>query len=352
MLYKQTDDIRVLGYEEMVAPQIVKNELPVTAKALETITAGRKQIADILDKKDDRMLVVVGPCSIHDEEAAYDYAERLIAIQPKISDVFLPVMRVYFEKPRTALGWKGLVNDPDLDKTFNIPKGLRKSRRILIKINEMGLPAATEMLEMITPQYLADLIGWAAIGARTTESQTHRELASGLSMPVGFKNGTDGNLDGAVNAIIAAKAPQSFLGINQCGLTSIVKTAGNNYGHMVLRGGKRPNYDLISIEEACLMLLEKGLPEVLVVDCSHANSRKKFEAQAVVWQHVIEQRVHGNSALVGLMLESNIYEGSQPFKVNCPLKYGVSITDACLSWETTEELLLSGAERLRSEKKK
>lgn len=350
MLHNQTDDIRVRGYEEMVTPAHIKNELPVTDQALATIVEGRRQIGEILRKNDDRILVVVGPCSIHDEAAAYDYAERLKAVQPLVSDVFLLVMRVYFEKPRTALGWKGLVNDPDLDKTFNIPKGLRKSRRILIKINEMGLPAATEMLEMITPQYLAELVSWSAIGARTTESQTHRELASGLSMPVGFKNGTDGSLEGAVNAIIAAQGPQHFLGINQNGQTSIVKTSGNDLGHMVLRGGKRPNYDLISIEEARLMLMEKGLPEVIVVDCSHANSRKKFEAQGAVWKNVIEQRVHGNDALVGLMLESNIHEGAQAFKLHAPLQYGVSITDACISWETTEELLLSGAERLRAAK--
>lgn len=348
----KTDDIRVRGYGEMVTPSVVKAELPVTAKARETIEKGRREIIDILHKEDDRMIVVVGPCSIHDEVAAYDYAERLVKIKDKIADVFLPVMRVYFEKPRTALGWKGLVNDPDLDKTFNIPKGLRKGREILLKVNEMGLPAATEMLEMITPQYLADLVSWSAIGARTTESQTHRELASGLSTPVGFKNGTDGNLEGAINAIIAAQAPQNFLGINQDGQTSIVKTAGNDYAHLVLRGGKRPNYDLISIEEARLMLLEKALPEVIMVDCSHANSRKKYEAQAQVWKHVIEQRVHGNDALMGLMLESNIHEGNQPFKINTPLKYGISITDACISWETTEDLLLSGAERLRSEKSK
>lgn len=350
MLHNQTDDIRVRGYEEMITPAHLKNELPVTDAALLTIMEGRRQIGEILRKTDDRMLVVVGPCSIHDEAAAYDYAERLKAVQSQVSDIFLLVMRVYFEKPRTALGWKGLVNDPDLDKTFNIPKGLRKSRRILIKINEMGLPAATEMLEMITPQYLAELVSWSAIGARTTESQTHRELASGLSMPVGFKNGTDGSLEGAVNAIIAAQGPQHFLGINQNGQTSIVKTSGNDLGHMVLRGGKRPNYDLISIEEARLMLMEKSLPEVIVVDCSHANSRKKFEAQGVVWKNVIEQRVHGNDALVGLMLESNIHEGAQTFKLNAPLQYGVSITDACISWETTEELLLSGAERLRAAK--
>ena len=259
------------------------------------------------------------------------------------------VMRVYFEKPRTTIGWKGLVSDPGMDGSCDMVEGLRLARRILLKICEMGLPAGTEMLDPITPQYLADLVSWAAIGARTTESQTHRELASGLSMPVGFKNSTDGNLASAINAVVAAKTPQSFLGVDQDGNTSVVRTGGNPFGHVVLRGGKRPNYDPISIEETRLRLIGKNLPEVVVVDCSHGNSMKKHQGQPVVWKNVIDQYISGSEALVGLMLESNLFEGNQKFTGDfSKLKYGVSITDECIAWETTEALLLSAHERLKS----
>jgi 3-deoxy-7-phosphoheptulonate synthase len=257
-------------------------------------------------------------------------------------------MRVYFEKPRTTVGWKGMINDPDLDGTCDMTAGLRKARGLLRQINEMGLPAATEMLDTITAQYVADLVSWSAIGARTAESQTHRELASGLSMPVGFKNSTDGNLSSAINALMAARAPQSFLGIDQDGKTCVVQTSGNPWVHIVLRGGKRPNYDPISLEEARLKLIEEDLPETLMVDCSHANSMKKYQGQAVVWKSVIGQYLDDNEALIGLMLESNLQEGNQKFSDDASsLKYGVSITDECISWETTEQLLRWAHEKIR-----
>lgn len=344
---KQTDDVRVKGYCKLVEPAVLKREFPVSDAAAATVISGRSCVEKILKKEDNRLLVVVGPCSIHDDKAALEYAEKLNVLSRKIVDTMCVVMRVYFEKPRTTVGWKGLINDPNLDGTYDIDQGLRKARRILLQINEMGMPVGTEMLEMITPQYVADLVSWSAIGARTTESQTHRELASGLSMPVGFKNGTDGSLSGAINAMIASRAEQTFLGIDQNGQTSIVKTGGNPLGHIVLRGGRRPNYDSISIDEARLGLIEKGLPEAIMVDCSHANSRKMFQGQEMVWDNIIDQRISGNKSLIGLMLESNLFEGNQKYtKDAASLKYGISITDACISWETTERLLLSANEKL------
>ena len=342
-----TDDLRIKGYCKLTEPGLMKKQLPLSDSALKTVTNGRRQIRRILRKKDQRMLVVVGPCSIHDEQAALEYADRLQHLSARVRDTLFIVMRVYFEKPRTTVGWKGLINDPNLDGTCDMIAGLHKARKMLLKINEMGLPAATEMLEMVTPQYVADLVSWSAIGARTTESPTHRELASGLSMPVGFKNGTDGNLASAINAVVAARARQTFLGIDQSGQTSIVKTAGNPNCHVVLRGGPRPNYDPISIEEARLGMIEHDLLEAVMVDCSHANSRKKHQGQEIVWRNVIEQRLSGNNALVGLMLESNLNEGNQKYNGDrSALKYGVSITDECISWETTEKLLLWADERL------
>lgn len=344
---KQTDDLRVLGYCRLMEPGVLKNKMPVSKKSIETVVCGRENVQNILSKKDKRMLVIVGPCSIHDEKASLEYAERLKELSEKVHQTFYVIMRVYFEKPRTTVGWKGLINDPRLDGSHNIMEGLQKARRILMQITEMGVPAATEMLEMVTPQYVADLVSWAAIGARTTESQTHRELASGLSMPVGFKNGTDGVLSGAINAMVAAGAPQSFLGIDQDGKTSIVKTSGNPWCHLVLRGGRRPNYDPVSIEDARIKLGEKGLLEAILVDCSHANSGKKFQRQEHVWKDIIEQRLDGDESLIGMMLESNLYEGHQKFDGDpCSLAYGVSITDACISLETTERLLLSASEKL------
>jgi len=343
-----TDDLRIKGYQPLTAPHILKQEIPISAGANATVVSGRARIEAILRKEDRRLLVIVGPCSIHDEKAALEYASRLNRLRDQVAETLFVVMRVYFEKPRTTVGWKGMINDPDLDGTCDMTAGLHKARGLLRQINEMGLPAATEMLDTITAQYVADLVSWSAIGARTAESQTHRELASGLSMPVGFKNSTDGNLSSAINALMAARAPQSFLGIDQDGKTCVVKTGGNPWVHIVLRGGKRPNYDPISLEEARLKLIEKNLPEAIMVDCSHANSMKKYQGQAVVWKNVIGQYLSGNEALIGLMLESNLHEGNQAFSGDASsLKYGVSITDECISWETTEQLLLWAHANLR-----
>ena len=344
---KPTDDLRIRGYCKLMEPRKLKEEIPVSASAAQTIVTGREEIESILMKQDRRLLIISGPCSIHDEAAALEYAERLSRLREQVRKSLVLVMRVYFEKPRTTVGWKGLINDPNLDDSYDIMDGLRKARHILLQINEMGMPTATEMLEPITPQYVADLVSWAAIGARTTESQIHREMASGLSMPVGFKNGTDGNLNTVINAMLAARAPQTFLGIDQDGRTCIVKTNGNPLGHIVLRGGRHPNYDPDSIEDARVRLKEKDLPDAVMVDCSHANSGKKFQRQELVWRHIIDQRLAGNTTLIGLMLESNLYEGNQKFTGDrSALKYGVSITDECISWETTERLIRSAAEQL------
>ncbi len=345
---KSTEDLRVEGYKPLMTPGTLTRELPITEIARTTVINGRDSIQKILSGEDPRMLVIAGPCSIHDKAAAYDYARRLSELSRTVADTLCVVMRVYFEKPRTNIGWKGLINDPYLDGSYDMECGLQEARKILLKIGEMGLPTATEMLETITPQYVADLVSWACIGARTTESQTHREMASGLSMPVGFKNGTDGNLSAAINAMVASRQRQSFLGIDHDGRTCIVQTTGNKRGHLVLRGGKRPNYDPISVEEARLNLIEKELPEALVVDCSHANSMKKYQGQAVVWKSVIDQRLAGNHTLVGLMLESNLFEGNQKYSPDPEkMAYGVSITDGCIAWETTEELLLTAHKKLK-----
>lgn len=345
---KSTKDLRVEGYLPLMAPVALTGELPITETVKNTVIKGRESIQNILAGKDRRMIVIAGPCSIHDKEAAFDYARRLSALSWKVAETLCVVMRVYFEKPRTTVGWKGLINDPHLDGTCDMGRGLREARKILLGIGEMGLPTATEMLETITPQYVADLVSWACIGARTTESQTHREMASGLSMPVGFKNGTDGNLSAAINAIVASRQRQSFLGIDHDGRPCIVKTSGNQWGHLVVRGGKRPNYDPISVEEARLNLIVKDLPQTLVVDCSHANSMKKYQGQAIVWKSVIDQRLAGNNTLVGLMLESNLFEGNQKYSPDPgKMAYGVSITDECISWETTEELLLAAHKQLK-----
>lgn len=347
---RPTDDLRIKGYQPLTAPGVLKHEMPIGPAANATVVSARATIEAILRKEDRRLLVIVGPCSIHDEKAAVEYAVRLNRLRRKVADTLFVVMRVYFEKPRTTVGWKGMISDPDLDGSCDMMSGLRKARSLLMQINGMGLPAATELLDTITAQYVADLISWSAIGARTTESQPHREMASGLSMPVGFKNSTDGNLSAAINALTAARSPQSFLGIDQAGKTCVVNTGGNPWVHVVLRGGKRPNYDPISLEEARLRLIEKGLPQVIMVDCSHANSMKKYQGQTVVWKNVINQYLDGNEALIGLMLESNLHEGNQRF-CGCAssLKYGVSITDECISWETTEQLLLWTHEKLKHE---
>ncbi|MCF8131168.1 MAG: 3-deoxy-7-phosphoheptulonate synthase [Deltaproteobacteria bacterium] len=344
---KKTYDINIDSFNPLVTPDVLKEEFPISPLVGETVLKSREEIQRILRKEDKRLMVVAGPCSIHDETAALDYADRLNRLRKEVEETLMVVMRVYFEKPRTTIGWKGLINDPHLNDTYDMMAGIRKARKLLIDITEMGLPTGTEILDPITPQYIAGLLSWTAIGARTTESQIHREMASGLSMPVGFKNCTDGGLTNAVNAIIAAGSPQSFLGIDPNGRASIVKTTGNPYTHIVLRGGTRPNYDSVSIREAMNELEARGLSNAIVVDCSHANSWKKHENQAIVWQDVINQKMDGNDAVVGLMLESNIHEGNQ--KINGNLKkmaYGVSITDACISWETTENLLRSAHEQL------
>lgn len=344
---KQTHDVRVKEFIPLISPQTLKDEIPISQAASDTVIAGREAIERILRKEDPRLLVITGPCSIHDEEEAIAYARRLKALSEAVAETQCVVMRVYFEKPRTNVGWKGMINDPYLDGSCDIVAGLRKARKLLLKITEMGMPTATEMLDPITPQYIAGLVCWSAIGARTTESQTHREMASGLSMPVGFKNCTDGGLTTALNAMIAAGSPQSFLGIDIEGRSAIVKTTGNPNTHIVLRGGRRPNYDSVSIREAVDQLRAKKLPEAIIVDCSHANSSKKFQDQTRVWQDCINQRMDGNDAIVGLMLESNLCEGNQKLTEDpSKLAYGVSVTDACISWETTEALIRSAHDQL------
>jgi 3-deoxy-7-phosphoheptulonate synthase len=311
------------------------------------VISARETVRRILRGADDRLLCIVGPCSIHDPEAALDYAERLCRLSKELNAQLFILMRVYFEKPRTTIGWKGLINDPNMDDSCQMEMGLRIARRLLLQINRMGLGAATEMLDPITPQYIADLISWAAIGARTTESQTHREMASGLSMPVGFKNSTDGNLQVAINAIESARHPHSFLGINQDGLTAIVRTTGNPDTHVVLRGGKSPNYDARSIEECCRLLQAARLEPRVLVDCSHAQTAKDYTKQPAVLKALIEQRCDHGGAIMGVMLESNIGPGNQPLLPNrAALKYGVSITDPCIDWPTTERCLFEAADAL------
>lgn len=340
-------DLNIESYTPVLSPYTLIGELPLSDRAMETISYSRKIIRDILDKKDHRLIVITGPCSIHDKEAALEYAEKLKELCEKVVSRFFLVMRVYFEKPRTSIGWKGLINDPCLDGSCDIASGLRMARKLLLEITELGVPTATEMLDTISPQYFADLISWSAIGARTTESQTHREMVSGLSMPVGLKNGTDGDLMIAVNGIKAAAYPQKFIGIDSMGMTSIVQTKGNPYTHIVLRGGTRPNYDSVSVSSTIALLKKNNLRDSLIIDCSHGNSSKDYSIQPKVWQDIINQHIDGNDSITGLMLESNIHEGNQPVSNNLEdLKYGVSITDACISWNMTEDLLLSTYEYL------
>lgn len=335
-----TSDLNVRETSLLITPEQLNEQVPMSKKANDVVIQARQQIQDILDHKDDRLLVVIGPCSIHDVNAAKEYAQRLVALNQKVSKHLLLVMRVYFEKPRTSVGWKGLINDPDLDGTHNMEKGLTIARQLLIDINEMGLPAATEMLDPITPQYIADLISWSAIGARTTESQTHREMASGLSMPVGLKNGTDGSLTTALNAMKSSENPHHFLGINEKGQVCTISTKGNSYCHVVLRGGSlKTNYDAESVADAKQQLEKGQLRSALMVDCSHANSHKKPDQQERVLQNVVQQRQEKDSPVIGVMLESHLHEGNQSIH-ETPLKYGVSITDKCLGWEDTERILL------------
>lgn len=338
---QRTSDVHIRSLVPLIPPQTLIDEYPLTERAVETVVAGREAVRKILVGEDRRLLLVVGPCSIHDEQAAMEYATRIRAVAERLNDRLCIVMRVYFEKPRTTVGWKGLINDPHLDGTFDIPTGLRRARKLLLEINELGMPAATEMLDPITPQYTADLVTWASIGARTTESQTHRQMASGLSMPVGFKNATDGNLQIAIDAMYSARAQHSFLGCDAAGRLCIVNTAGNPLGHLILRGGRAgTNYDPQTMADALAGLTKAGLAPNIMVDCSHANSDKDHRKQETVWHNVLEQRAAGNTNIIGMMLESNLFEGQQKLGADLhQLKYGVSITDACLGWEKTEELL-------------
>ncbi len=349
MPMRRLENVNVESFDVMPSPQEIQVRIPMTATAAETVFAGREAIQHILDRTDQRLFVIVGPCSIHDLDAGLDYAERLRRLAKDVHEALVLVMRVYFAKPRTATGWKGFINDPYLDDSFRIEEGMDRARGFLLRVSEMGLPIATEALDSITPQYLGDLISWTAIGARTAESQTHRELASGLSTPVGFKNGTDGDIHVAINAIRSASRPHSFLGLSAQGHSTIVRTRGNRYGHLVLRGGDgRPNYDTVSISLVERALTKAGLPRIVVVDCSHANSSKDPELQPLVLSDCVHQIREGNRSIVGLMVESNIEGGNQPIPEDLStLKYGCSVTDPCVDWPTTELMLRRACQRLR-----
>jgi 3-deoxy-7-phosphoheptulonate synthase len=338
-----TQNLNVVSTKTIITPGKLTAEIPASAKSTDTVVRGREAIRNVLKGEDKRLLTVVGPCSVHDIDAARDYATRLANLLPQVEDRLLVVMRVYFEKPRTTVGWKGLINDPHLDGTFDMETGLRRARQLLRDVNEMGLPCATELLDPIVPQYIDDLIAWAAIGARTTESQTHRQMASGLSMPVGYKNSTDGNLQIAIDALKSAGSGHHFLGIDEEGRTCVVQTKGNKDGHVILRGGSnRPNYDPENVRVAASLLAQSGLPTRLMVDCSHANSNKKHENQGTVFQSVLEQRKDSGCPIMGVMIESFIEPGAQAVSSDrSKLAYGKSITDACIGWDETARLLAS-----------
>ena len=342
---KKTDDVRINAIHELLPPLAHLYELPISDAATELVVQTRQEIADLVHGKDNRLLVIIGPCSIHDPKAAIEYAQRLLPLRQKYAKELLIVMRVYFEKPRTTVGWKGLINDPHLNGTFDINFGLRQARKLLLELNNMGMPASTEFLDMITPQYYADLISWGAIGARTTESQVHRELSSGLSCPVGFKNGTDGNLKIAIDAIGAANHPHYFLSVTKTGHSAIVHTSGNPDCHVILRGGKEPNYDSSHVKAAAQQLTQAGVTPKLMVDFSHANSRKDYKRQMEVAEDVAQQIRNGEQNIMGVMVESHLVEGRQ----DQPVTYGQSITDACIGWDSTEQLLalLAEANRIR-----
>lgn len=347
-------NVNILSQTILPSPREVKDRYPLTEPLTDFIFKARLQIEAILGQEDKRLMVIVGPCSIHDEIAALEYANKLSLIAKRVQDTMCIVMRVYFEKPRTTIGWKGFINDPNLDDSFDICSGLFRARKLLLNIAELGLPVATEALDPVIPQYLHDLISWTAIGARTTESQIHREMASGLSTSVGFKNGTDGNIEVAINAIQSVMAPHRFLGVDAEGKCAIFHTSGNKHGHLVLRGGKVPNYDPESLERCEYMLKSAGLRPIFIIDCSHGNSRKDYRRQAEVFESCVAQRISGNDSIIGLMLESNLEEGKQPHSPDVfhspktpKLRYGVSITDSCIGWCQTEQLLLEAAKALR-----
>ena len=347
MTHYRTDDVRIEQGDELLAPMQVMRELAASDRSEETTFAGRKAVHDILRGADDRLLVVVGPCSIHDYAAAAEYARRLKAEHDRLGRDLAIVMRVYFEKPRTTVGWKGFINDPRLDETFDMNEGIRLARKLLLDINEIGVPCGTEFLDLITPQYIADLISWGAIGARTTESQSHRQLASGLSCPVGFKNGTDGNIRIAVDAIKAANSRHHFISVTKSGHVAVFKTAGNEDCHVILRGGKAPNYDAASIDAACAQLATAGLRQHLMVDFSHANASKQYQKQMEVCADVAGQLGAGERRIVGVMVESHLNAGRQDLVPGRPLEYGVSVTDACLGWGDTVKVLETLADSVR-----
>lgn len=344
----QNDDLRIKEIKELLPPVALFEKFPSTETAANTVAKARHAIHHILKKNDDRLLVVIGPCSIHDTEAAKEYAARLLGLRNALSDSLEIVMRVYFEKPRTTVGWKGLINDPHMDGSFQINDGLRIARKLLLEINDTGLPAAGEFLDMITPQYVADLMSWGAIGARTTESQVHRELSSGLSCPVGFKNGTDGTIKVAIDAINAASAPHCFLSVTKWGHSAIVETSGNGDCHIILRGGKEPNYSAHHVSAVKTGLEKAGLEPNIMIDFSHANSSKQFQKQLVVADDVAQQIAGGDSAIMGVMIESHLVEGNQSLESGEPLVYGKSVTDACIGWEDTEKVLRQLAEAVKA----
>ncbi len=343
------NDVNLFAQDLLATPRELRGELPLSRTAEDTVLQGRRVMREILDHRDTRLAIVVGPCSIHDVEAAHDYANKLRALAGGVEDTLFVIMRVYFEKPRTTVGWKGLINDPDMDDSFHIEKGLHRARELLLHLAEIGLPTATEALDPIMPQYLSDLISWTAIGARTVESQTHREMASGLSSPIGFKNGTDGTLEVAINALKSVTRPHHFLGIDQSGRTAVFRTRGNRYAHVVLRGGGGThNYDSVSIARCEQELEQAGLPVNIMVDCSHGNSNKNPSLQPLVAKDCVNQVLEGNQSIIGLMLESNLEAGNQAIpKDLTQLRYGVSVTDGCIDWPTTELLLRELAETLR-----
>jgi 3-deoxy-7-phosphoheptulonate synthase len=349
MIEKALENLNVHSQQVLLTPDDLKRDLPMTPAAAATVVRGRETVQSILDRQNHRLMIVVGPCSIHDVDAAMDYARRLRALADRVADTLFIVMRVYFEKPRTTVGWKGLINDPHLDDSFRIDEGLHIGRRLLRDIAELGLPAATEALDPISPQYLQDLIAWSAIGARTTESQTHRELASGLTPAVGFKNGTDGGLTVAINALQSVAKPHHFLGINGEGRVAIIKTRGNPYAHIVLRGGDgKPNYDSVSVSLCEQALRKAGVSTNIMVDCSHANSNKSHELQPLVIENATNQILEGNQSIIGLMIESNIEAGNQKLSANrAEMVYGKSVTDACIDWPTTERALLTMHDKLK-----
>lgn len=345
---RPVDNLHVRAFEPLTAPRVMRERLPITENAAQTVYDARQAIKRIMHRDDPRLLVVVGPCSIHDTGAALEYAGRLRRLAAEIRDRIVVVMRAYFEKPRTTIGWRGLINDPHLDGSFDMNEGLRRARELLLHINDMGLPAATEMLDPISPQYITDLISMTAIGARTSESQTHRALASGLSMPVGYKNGTDGNVQVAINSFLSARHPHSFLGINPDGFSCVVKTTGNPDGIVILRGSSSgPNYDVQSVARASQAMEAAGLRPAIMIDCSHANSGSDYTLQPRVWIEVLREHIARKNAVIGMMVESNLFEGKQAIPADlAQLRYGVSITDACVGWETTERMLVEAYDML------